>query len=49
LYDWVDNLRTVNILASETLINENINIPKRSIKGILLLFTSNFGDGEKYS
>jgi hypothetical protein len=49
LYDWVDNFKTVSILASDTLINENINFPKRSIKGILLLFISDFGDGERNS
>jgi hypothetical protein len=49
IYDWVDNFRTVNIKASDTLNNENINIPKRSIQGILLLFTSNCGDGERNS
>jgi hypothetical protein len=49
LYDWVDNLKTVSIAAADTLINENINFPKRSIKGILLLFTSDFCDGERDS
>jgi hypothetical protein len=28
-YDWVDHFKTINI---DTLINENINFPKRSIK-----------------
>lgn len=38
MYDKVDHFKTVKVTANETLINENINFPRRSIKGILLLF-----------
>ena len=47
LYDWVDHFKTVNVAAADTLINENINFPKRSIKGILLLFVSDYTDGTR--
>jgi hypothetical protein len=49
LYDWVDHFKTVSVSAADTLINENINFPKRSIKGILLLFVSDYDDGERDS
>ena len=48
-YDWVDCCKTVSITAAQTLINENINFPRRSIKGILLLFISNYTDGTRDS
>jgi hypothetical protein len=49
LYDWVDHFKTVSVSAADTLINENINFPKRSIKCILLLFVSDYDDGERDS
>ena len=48
-YDFVDHFKTVDITANETLINENVNFPRRSIKGILLLFVSDYDDGERDS
>ena len=48
-YDYVDLSKTVNVLANDTLINENMNFPRRSIKGILLLFVSNYADGKRDS
>ena len=49
LYDKVDHFKTVQVKANETLVNENINFPRRSIKGILLLFTKIFTDGARKS
>jgi hypothetical protein len=48
-YDWIDHFKTVTINANDSLINENINFPKRSIKGILLLFISDYDDGKRDS
>ena len=49
LYDWIDHFKTVNVGRTDTLINENINFPKRSIKGILLLFVTDHTDGTRDS
>ncbi len=49
LHDFVDYVRTVSIKANDTLINENINIPRRSIKGVFLLFLKSFTDGQRKS
>jgi hypothetical protein len=48
-YDWIDHFKIVTINANYSLINENINFPKRSIKGILLLFISDYDDGKRDS
>ena len=48
-YDWVDHFKAINIPRTETLINENINFPKRSIKGILLLFVTKPNAGQRDS
>ena len=48
-YDWIDHFKTLNVTAATTLINENINIPKRSMKGILLLFVTEYTDGTRDS
>ena len=49
LYDWVDHFKTLTVSAATTLINENVNIPKRSMKGILLLFINDSADGARNS
>ena len=49
MYDWIDHPKTVNITKTETLINENLNFPRRSMKGILLLFVSDYTDGARDS
>ena len=49
LYDWIDHFKTINIARTDTLINEGINFPKRSIKGILLLFVKDYADGARDS
>ena len=49
LYDWIDHFKTIDITRATTLINENINFPRRSIKGILLLFVSEYADGTRDS
>lgn len=49
LYDWIDHFKTVSVPRASTLINENINFPKRSIKGILLLFITDHTDGTRNS
>ena len=49
MYDKVDHFKTVKITANETLINENINFPRRSIKGILLLFVKSHEIGTRES
>ena len=48
-YDWIDHFKTLTVSRNTTLINENVNIPKRSIKGILLLFISDYADGTRDS
>ena len=48
-YDWIDRLRTVDVTETSTLINENINFPRRSMKGVLLFFISDFTDGTRDS
>ncbi len=48
-YDKVDFFKTVNITANETQINENINFPRSSIKGILLLFIKKHEKGKRES
>ena len=48
-YDWIDHFKTLAVSKNTTLINENVNIPKRSIKGILLLFISDYTDGDRDS
>ena len=45
LYEFIDKFKTVNVSATEEIINENINFPRRSIKGVLLLFTRGYSDG----
>jgi len=45
LYDYIDKFKTVNIAANDEIIHENVNFPRSSIKGILLLFTKTFADG----
>ena len=49
LFDWIDHFKTVTVGRTETVINENINFPRRSIKGILLLFISDYTDGTRNS
>ena len=38
LYDFTQLFKTIHLTNTMTVVNENINIPKKSIKGILLLF-----------
>ncbi len=45
LYDYVDKFKTVSIDSNDEIINENINFPRKSIKGILIFFTKTFADG----
>lgn len=49
LFDWIDLFKMVTIQRNSTLINENINFPRRSIKGVLLFFISDYDDGERDS
>jgi len=39
LYEHVLNFRTSTWKQTDTILNENINVPRRSLKSILLLFT----------
>lgn len=39
LYEHVLHFRTSTWKQSDTILNENINVPRKSLKGILLLFT----------
>jgi hypothetical protein len=48
LYDHVTHFKTEEI-RDATLINININVPKRSLKGALLLFEEKFTDGARDS
>ena len=49
LFDKVDYFKTVKVAANETLINENINFPRSSIKGVLLLFVKRDDIGTRES
>ena len=49
LYDWIDHFKTVKVKKTDTLINENVNFPRRSMKGILILFISEYTDGTRDS
>lgn len=49
MYDKVVHFATDRVSANDPIIRENINIPARSVKGILLLFTKSFDPGEKES
>lgn len=49
LFDKVDYFKTVKVTSNDTLINENINFPRRSIKGVLLLFEKSYAAGAKES
>ena len=49
LYDWIDHVKTVSVASNDTLINENLNFPRRSIKGILLFFLSTYTSGARDS
>ncbi len=44
-YDYIDKFKTVSIEANDEIINENINFPRKSIKGILMFFTKTYSDG----
>ena len=48
-YDHVTLMKTLNWAASSTLINENINLPRKSMKAIVLLFSkSTVVDSEEF-
>ena len=38
LYEHIQHFRTINFSGTDTIINETINIPPRSLKGIFVLF-----------
>ena len=48
-YDYIDHFKTVRLDSSESLVNENINFPRSSMKGLLFLFIENKGDGKRDS
>jgi hypothetical protein len=48
LYEYVTHFKTEET-RDATIINTNINIPKRSLKGILILFESKFTEGTRDS
>ena len=39
LYEHVHHFRTIPFNESDKIINENVNVPRRSMKGLLILFT----------
>ena len=39
LYEHVHHFRTIPFKESDTIINENINLPRRSLRGLVVLFT----------
>jgi len=47
MYDKVDYVGTNDIKQNDTFIHEHINNPSRSLKGVLLLFTKSFTEGQK--
>ena len=50
LYEHVTHHKTFTVnKATESIINENINVPRRSMKGLLLLFTEPYAGGARDS
>ena len=47
LYEHVHHFRTIPFKESDTIINENINVPRRSMKGIIILFKSEPGAADQ--
>ena len=48
MYDFVQLFKTMKLTPEQTIVNENINLPKKSIKGILLVFYKNHEFGNPY-
>ena len=48
-FDHVQHYKRQEILKKDTLINEQINVDRRSLKGILLIFQNNFTQGQRDS
>ena len=46
-YEHVTLMKTVNWSATDTVVNENINLPRKSMRAIVLLFTKST-DSEEY-
>ncbi len=45
MYDYVTHFRTQST-GSSKMINTNVNVPRRSMKGLLIFFQEDFNDGE---
>ena len=41
LYEHMHHFRTIPFKESDSIINENINLPRKSIRGLVILFTKN--------
>ena len=48
-FDHVQHYKRQEILKKDNLINEQINVDRRSLKGILLIFQNNFTQGQRDS
>ena len=50
MYEHITHLKTISIdKGSDTIINESINVPRRSMKGLLLLFYETYTAGTRNS
>ena len=49
LYEHVSHHKTISFAKSTTIINESINVPRRSMKGLLLLFFEPYALGARDS
>ncbi|PFX27083.1 hypothetical protein AWC38_SpisGene8244 [Stylophora pistillata] len=50
MYEHITHLKTISIdKGSDTIINESINVPRRSMKGLLLLFYGTYTAGTRIS
>ena len=49
LYEHVSHHKTISFAKSTTIINESINVPRRSMKGLLLLFYEPYALGARDS
>jgi len=50
MYEHVTHHKTISITkGTDSIINENINVPRRSMKGFLLLFYEPYVEGARDS
>ena len=47
MYDHVHHYKTISFAGDETIINESVDVPRRSLKGLLLLFYEAYTAGAR--